>query len=137
MDDDLKDLLMKLLDGNIGIETKLNSLYTKVSNLETKFKEGPFRIENQVNIENMLEEVKAEYKEQNEQELKKSLLEELDTNTLIASLLKTTINEVVDVKKDIKELKEKLDIVEKVTMQNTYDIVYLKWKIIEWGKDSL
>ena len=47
-------------------------------------------------------------------------------NTLLSSSLKSVPNDVMEIKQDIKELKERLDKVEKVTIQNTYDVAYLK-----------
>lgn len=71
-------------------------------------------------------EVQTLHKEQNERRFEKVLQEQGNTNTLLASSLKTVSDDVAEVKQDIKELKGKFDKVEKVTMQNTYDVAYLK-----------
>jgi len=64
-------------------------------------------------------EVQKSHMDQNEKahtEVVKPLTEKIDVIELA----------VKDISKDAKELKEKFDKVEKVTIQNTYDVAYLK-----------
>lgn len=74
----------------------------------------------------VITEIQTAHKEQNDCRFEKVLEEQGNTNTLIASSIKNVSDDVVEVKNDVKELKEKFDKVEKVTMQNTYDVAYLK-----------
>lgn len=126
LDDELKNILAKLLEGQNRLETEVNGFGTKVNGLETEVKKNSFKLENIEKKIDIIAEVQTAHKEQNQRGFEKVLQEQGNTNTLVASSLKTVSDDVVEVKKDIKELKEKFDKVEKVTIQNTYDVAYLK-----------
>lgn len=147
MDNQLKDMLMKLLEGQnrletkvtgletkitgletkvSGLDTKITGLDTKVTGLETEVKNGSVKLENIEKKIDIIAEVQTAHKEQNQQGFGKLLQVQGNKNTLVETSLKTVSDDVVEVKKGIKELKEKFDKVEKVTMQNTYDVAYLK-----------
>ena len=140
MDNELKDILTKLLEGQNRLETTVNGLETTVSRLDTKVsglettvsglekevKNNTIKLEDIEKKINIIAEVQTAHKEQNDRNLKNILQEQGNTNTLITSSLKVVSDDFVEVKKDVKELKEKFEKVEKVTMQNTYDVAYLK-----------
>lgn len=112
-------MLMKLLEGQ-------NKLEIKVNGLESEVKKSSFKLEHIEKKIDLITEVQTAHKEQSERSFKNVLQEQGNTNTLITSSLKTVSDDVTEVSKDIKDLKEKFDKVEKVTIQNTYDVAYLK-----------
>jgi septal ring factor EnvC (AmiA/AmiB activator) len=126
LDNELRDLLMKLLEGENRLETTVTRLEATVTGLESEVKKNSVKLEDIEKKINIIVEVHTSAKEQNERGLKRMLQEQDNTNTLITSSLKTVSDDVVEVKKDIKELNGKFDKVEKVTIQNTYDLAYLK-----------
>ena len=154
LDLELKDMLTKLLEGQERLETKVNGIDAKVSELDfkvsgldSKVTELDFKViglddrlggletevkKNSIKLEaiekklEIIAEVQTSHKEQNERSSEKILQEQENKNTLITNSLKTVSDDVSEVKKDIKDLKDKFDKVEKVTIQNTYDVAYLK-----------
>lgn len=105
LDKEVKDILVKLLEGQdrLAGEVKKNSV--KLESIEKKI--------------DIIAEVQKSHMEQNEKahnEIIKPLSEKVSVIELA----------VKDTSKDMKELKEKFDKVEKVTIQNTYDVAYLK-----------
>ena len=112
LDNELRDMLTRLLEGQTRLETEIRNNSIKIEDVEKKI--------------NIIAEVQTAHKEQNERNLNNILQEQNNTNSLLTSSLKLVSDNVVEVKQDIQELKEKFDKVEKVTMQNTYDVAYLK-----------
>jgi DNA-binding ferritin-like protein len=103
-------MFMKLLEGQNRLEAEVKKSSIKLENIEEKI--------------DIIAEVQTAHKEQSERCFEK-VQEQGNTNTLVTSSLKSAPDDVTEVKKDIKELKEKFDKVEKVTIQNTYDVAYL------------
>lgn len=147
MDQELKDILSKLLEGQNRLETEVGSLKEGQNRLETEvgslkqevgsLKEGQNRMEtkilnNTIKLEdiekkiNIIAEVQTAHKEQNERHSNIIIQDQDDMNTLLSISLKSVSDDVVEVKKDTKELKERVDKVERVTIQNNYDIACLK-----------
>jgi septal ring factor EnvC (AmiA/AmiB activator) len=126
LDIELKDILMKLLDGQNKLDTKVSGLDTRLSGLEMEVRKNSVQLEAMQKNIAIIAEVQTSPKEQNERSYEKMLQEQENKITLITSSLKSVSDDVIEVKKDIKDLKEKFDKVEKVTMQNTYDLAYLK-----------
>ncbi|WP_373845072.1 hypothetical protein [Clostridium sp.] len=105
LDEEVKSILTKLLEGQekLTIEVRKNSI--KLESIEKKI--------------DIIAEVQTAHKEQNVrgfQDISNSIK---DKDSLISSVVK-------DTSKDVKDLKDKFDKVEKVTIQNTYDVAYLK-----------
>lgn len=119
MDNELRDMLVKLLEGQ-------NRLATTVSGLETEVRKNSMKLEAIEKKIDIIAEVQTAHREQHERSFNQVLQEQSNTNSLVTSSLKTVSDDVIEVKKDIKELREKFDKVEKVTIQNTYDVAYLK-----------
>jgi predicted nucleic acid-binding Zn-ribbon protein len=119
VDSDLKNMITKILEGQERLETKVSEMESEVKKLSFKIE----KIESQIDI---IAEVQAAHKEQSSRHFEKALLGQDNTNTLVISSLKTLSDEVTEIKKDIKDLREKFDQVEKITTQNTYDVAYLK-----------
>lgn len=133
MGDELRDILTKLLEGQNRLETEVSNIKTEVSNIKTEVsniktdvRNNSVRLEDIDKKINIIAEVQTAHKEQNGRGFEKVHQDQINTNTLLTSSLKSVSNDVMEVKQDIKELKEKFDKVEKVTMQNTYDVAYLK-----------
>lgn len=133
MGDELRDILTKLLEGQNRLETEVSNIKTEVSNIKTEVsniktdvRNNSVRLEDIDKKINIIAEVQTAHKEQNRRGFEKVHQDQINTNTLLTSSLKSVSNDVMEVKQDIKELKEKFDKVEKVTMQNTYDVAYLK-----------
>lgn len=102
---------------NLENELKYNS--TKLDNLEKEVKSNSIKLESIETKLNTMAEIQKSHMEQNDKhhtEIVKPIGEKVD---IIELAVKST-------SKDIQDLKEKFDKVEKVTMQNTYDVAYLK-----------
>nr|WP_245331509.1 hypothetical protein [Clostridium algifaecis] len=105
MDKEVKDILVKLLEGQDRLASEVKKNSVKLESIEKKI--------------DIIAEVQKSHMEQNEKahnEIIKPLSEKVSVIELA----------VKDTSKDMKELKEKFDKVEKVTIQNTYDVAYLK-----------
>ncbi|WP_313757524.1 hypothetical protein [Tissierella sp.] len=109
-----------------NMEKELSNTSNRVENMERELNNNSIKLEDVEKKIKVIAEIQVAHKEQNERYLKDILQEQHNINTLFTSSLKFVSNEVVEVKHSIKELKEKFDKVEKVTMQNTYDVAYLK-----------
>ncbi|APM41303.1 hypothetical protein BS101_16335 [Clostridium kluyveri] len=101
----MKSILTKLLEGQEKLTSEVQKNSIKLESIEKKI--------------DIIAEVQTAHKEQNEKahnEIIKPLGEKISVIELA----------VKDTSKDVKELKDKFDKVEKVTIQNTYDVAYLK-----------
>jgi tetrahydromethanopterin S-methyltransferase subunit G len=99
----------------------------RLDKVENEIKKTNIVIENE--IKPKIEALFDGYKQNNEQtdiKFNEILITQDNTNTLISSSVKIVSDDVKEIKQEMKELKEKFDKVEKVTMQNTYDVAYLK-----------
>lgn len=112
MDQDLKDILSKLLEGQSRLEKEVRNNTIKLESVESKL--------------NIVAEVQTAHREQDERRTNETLVEQRNVNSLLMSSLKHVSADVVEIKEDVKELKDNFHKVEKVTMQNTYDVAYLK-----------
>ncbi|UZQ49551.1 hypothetical protein [Clostridium kluyveri] len=105
LDEEMKSILTKLLEGQEKLTSEVQKNSIKLESIEKKI--------------DIIAEVQTAHKEQNEKahnEIIKPLGEKISVIELA----------VKDTSKDVKELKDKFDKVEKVTIQNTYDVAYLK-----------
>lgn len=105
MDEEVKSILTKLLEGQekLTIEVRKNSI--KLESIEKKI--------------DIIAEVQTAHKDQNER-AHSQVIKPLEEKISVIELA------VKDTSKDVKEIKDKFDKVEKVTIQNTYDVAYLK-----------
>lgn len=126
MDNELQEMLVKILEGQNRLETKVSGIENKVTGLEVEVKKNSIKLEIIEKKIDIIAELQTAHKEQNKRGFEKALEEQGNTNTLVISSLKVVSDDVTEIKADIKELKEKFDKVEKVTIQNTYDVAYLK-----------
>jgi len=99
---------------NSLLDEKLRLVNARLDKMDGKIDKNTMMLEELKTKVETIAEVQKTYIEQNE--MIKPLNEKTDAIELAAK----------DNSKGIKDLNEKLDKVEKVTMQNTYDIAYLK-----------
>ncbi len=125
LDSDLKNMLTKLLEGQDRLEMKVSGIEARISELEAVVKKTSLKLEEIDNKIDIIVEVQAAHKEQDNRSFEKALLGQDNTNTLVIRSLQALSDDVIEIKKDIEQIKEKFDQVEKVTMQNTYDVAYL------------
>lgn len=111
----------KDVNGRIdGLEKRIEGLEDKVSGLEKEVKKINFVLENDVKPKiNVLFEGYNSNREETERKLEEVIKEQKETKEILTLSIKSMAE-------DIKELNEKMDKVEKVTMKNTYDVEYLK-----------
>ena len=119
LDNEVKEILVKLLEGQTRLEDKVNGIESKVSGLESEVRKNSIKLEAIERKIDVIAEVQTAHKEQNEKE-HNEVIEPLRTKVDVIELAVKAIS------KDMKELKDKFDRVEKVTIQNTYDVAYLK-----------
>ncbi len=96
-----------------------NEILELLKKMDSKIDKNTLLLEDLTTKVKTIAEVQKSHMEQNEKahnEISKPLAEKIDVVELA----------VKDTSKDMKELKEKFDKVEKVTIQNTYDVAYLK-----------
>lgn len=105
MDTELKNILMQLLEGQTRLESEVKKNSIKLETIEKKI--------------DTIAEVQKNHMEQTE----KAQNEILNTVTEKIGIVELAVK---DTSKDMKELKERFDKVENVTMKNTYDVAYLK-----------
>jgi chromosome segregation ATPase len=112
VDKELKDALTKLLEGQ-------NKLAGEVGNLKGEVQKNSIKLESVEKKIDTIAEVQKNHMDQNEK-AHKEIIKPLDEKVDVIGLA------VKNTSKDMKELKDKFDKVEKVTIQNTYDVAYLK-----------
>ena len=127
MDKGIIEVLSNLLDEKLKpvndrldkMDGRLDKMDGRLDKMDGKIDKNTMVLEELKTKVETVAEVQKSYIEQNERqhnEMIKSLNEKTDVIELA----------VKDNSKGIKELNEKFDKVEKVTMQNTYDVAYLK-----------
>lgn len=103
------------------------SLNNRMDELENEVNKTKLIIENDIKSKVVvLFEGHNSNKEQVERKFEEVIKEQQETREILSLSVKNLANDMQEVKQDIDELKEKFDKVEKVTMQNTYDVAYLK-----------
>ncbi|MFL0198288.1 hypothetical protein ACJDU8_22385 [Clostridium sp. WILCCON 0269] len=113
------DLLEKIYSEVQSHSKRLDGLDQKFDSLESEVKKNSITLEGVQSDIKTMAEVQKSHMQQNEKahrDIVKPLSEKVDVIELA----------VKDISKDTKELKEKFEKVEKVTIQNTYDVAYLK-----------
>lgn len=140
MDSEILQLLKSMNNKIEQIDNKIDKMDSRIDKIDNKIEQMDNRIDtidNKINKNTILleqlnkkveivAEVQTAHKEQNEQMFETIQNEHENKTTLITSSLKSVSDDVIEVKSNVKELKEKFDKVEKVTIQNTYDVAYLK-----------
>ncbi|SKA96729.1 hypothetical protein SAMN05443428_12225 [Caloramator quimbayensis] len=92
----------------------------RIDGLEKEVKKINFTMENDIKPKiSVLFEGYSSNKEETERKLEEIIKEQRETKEILTLSIKS-------LSEDIKNLNEKMDKVEKVTMKNTYDVEYLK-----------
>lgn len=112
MDNEIKDILIKLLEGQTRLETEINGVKNDIKKNSIKLE----AIEKKIDI---ITEVQTSHKEQNEKSFKNtdSVIEEK------ASLMEISVKSV---SKDVKEIKESIEVLKDMTGRHEVDINILK-----------
>ncbi|KOA21345.1 hypothetical protein CLHOM_02300 [Clostridium homopropionicum DSM 5847] len=112
MDNEIKDMLIKLLEGQTMLETQISGVKNDIRNNSIKLE----AIEKKIDI---IAEVQTSHKEQNEKSFK-------NTDSVIED--KTSLIEisVKNISKDVKEVKESIEVLKDMTGRHEVDINILK-----------
>ena len=112
MDNEIKDMLVKILEGQSRLESKVTGLETEARKHSVKFE----TIEENIKI---IAELQSGHKEQNEISIK-------NTNSLIEEKTDLLSTAVKSVSKDVKDVKESIEVLKDMTGRHEVDINILK-----------
>jgi hypothetical protein len=102
-----------------SIDGRLDSVDSRLDKLENEVKNNTIKLEVVDKKLETLSEIQKSYMEQNERQHAEIIIPMKESINVIELAAKNT-------SRDMLEMKEKFDKVEKVTIQNTYDVAYLK-----------
>lgn len=105
LDNEIKDMLVKLLEGQLRLETESRKHSIKFETIEENIK--------------IITEIQSSHKEQNETATKNTDLLIEEKNDLLETALKS-------VSKDVKEIKESVEVLKDMTGRHEVDINILK-----------
>lgn len=114
--EDLRQGQKSMREEMSDMKSDICSLKTETKTLNEKVDKNTLILEQLNKKLEIIAEVQTAHKEQDNRGFEKIAQEHGNTNTLITNSLKSVSDDVVVVKNDIKELKDKFDKVEKVTM---------------------
>ncbi|CCJ33047.1 hypothetical protein [Caloramator australicus] len=118
------DLMQKIYE---EMQQGFKSLNNRMDELENEVNKTKLIIENDIKSKvAVLFEGNSSYKEQVEGKFEEIIKEQQGTREILSLSVKSLADDIQGIKHDIDELKHKFDKVEKVTIQNTYDLAYLK-----------
>lgn len=122
MDTEILELL-KLMQSDInGMKNDIKTINSKIEVMDSKIDKNTLMLENLTKKVEVVAEVQKSHMEQNEKLHK-------ETNKLLSDKIDIIELAVKDTSKDVKEIKDinqKVNNLEKVVIQNTYDIACLK-----------
>lgn len=112
MDNEIKDMLMKLIEGQTRLESEISGVKNDIKKNSIKLED----IEKRIDI---IAEVQTSHKEQNEKSFK-------NTDSVIEE--KTSLMEisVKNISKDVVEIKESIEVLKDMTGRHEVDINILK-----------
>ena len=119
MDDEIKAMFVKILEGQNNADIKFAKLQEGQNRVETELKKNSIKLESIESKIDVIAEVQTAHKEQNVRAFKNSdsLTEEK------VDLLGTSIKSI---SKDVKEVKESIDVMKDVLGRHQIDIEILK-----------
>lgn len=127
MEREVLDILSNLLDEKLKpVHERLDKMDSRLDNMDSRLDKMDGKIDkNAVMLEKLDTNVKiiAEAQKAHIEQDKKEHVEIIKPLSEKVDVIELAVK---DISKEVKELKEKFDKVEKVTMQNTYDVAYLK-----------
>lgn len=112
MDNEIKDILIKLLEGQTRLEGKINGI-------ESEAKKNSIKIESIEKKLDIIAEVQTSHKEQNERQYAE-IIKPLGNKVDVIELA------VKDISKDTKEVKESIEVLKEMTGKHEVDINILK-----------
>jgi hypothetical protein len=112
LDNEVKDMLVKLLEGQSRLEVKVNGL-------ETEVKKNSIELENIGKNINIIVELQTSQKEQSEVSFE-------NTDALIEEKTDFLGTALKSVSKDVKEVKESVDVMKDIIGRHQIDIEILK-----------
>jgi chlorite dismutase len=112
MDNEFKEMLMKILEGQEELKVRFNGL-------ENETKKNTMILEEVQTDIKTIAEVQKNHINQNEKQHEEILKIVNEKNDIVCLATK-------ELAKDLSEIKSKFDKVERVTKENTYDLAYLK-----------
>jgi predicted nucleic acid-binding Zn-ribbon protein len=119
LNNEIKDILVKLLEGQTRLEGKVDGLGTEVKGLETEVKKNSIKLETIEKNINIIAELQTAHKEQYETLFK-------NTDALIEEKTDLIETAVKNVSKDVKEAKESIEVLKDMTGRHEVDINILK-----------
>ncbi|MBK5201419.1 MAG: hypothetical protein JJE21_07780 [Spirochaetaceae bacterium] len=121
MDNEMKDMLVKLLEGQTRLEYEITGIKTEVTGLKTEVKKNSIELESIGKNINIIVEVQTAHKEQHDFSFK-------NTDALIDKKTDLIETAVKSVSKDVKEVMESVDVMKDVIGRHQIDIEILKRK---------
>ena len=119
MDDKMFELLEKIYAEVQGHTEQFKNVENRLDSLEKEVKKNSMKLESVETKIETLSEIQKSYMDQNDKQHTEIVLPMKESINIIELAVKNT-------SKDIQDLSGKFDKVEKVTIQNTYDVAYLK-----------
>lgn len=126
MDEEIKNILTKLLEGQDRLTSEIGSLKGEVGNLKSEVQKNSIKLESIEKKIDIIAEVQTAHKEQNEKahnEIIKPLGEKI---SIIELAVKDTSKDVKELKQGQDEIKEDIKKVKIATGNNCIEIEYLK-----------
>ncbi len=110
-----------------GIENRMDGIENRMDGLDGELKKVKIMIEHEIMPKVLiLVEGHKSIHEQIEEKNEEVLADQQEMRDIFSLSINRLANEVSELKLSVDEIKEKMEKVEKVTMQNTYDVAYLK-----------
>jgi len=119
MDDEIKDILVKLLEGQNRVQNEITGIKTEIIGIKTEIKKNSIELETIGENINILVEVQTSHKEQHDFSFK-------NTDALIdekTDLIETAVKSIL---KDVNEVREGVDVMKDVIGRHQIDIEILK-----------
>lgn len=119
MDNEILNLLKSMQSDIKAMQSDIKSIHSDMKTMDNKIDKSTVMLEELNSKTEIVVEVLKNHIAENEKQHKEIIIPIKEKINVIELATKST-------SKDMHELNEKFDKVEKVTMQNTYDVAYLK-----------
>ncbi|HEY5535241.1 MAG TPA: hypothetical protein VIL99_09945 [Ignavibacteria bacterium] len=119
MDDEIKDMLVKLLEGQNRVQNDITGIKTEIIEMKTEIKKNSIELETIGKNINIIVEVQTAHKEQHDFSFK-------NTDALIDEKTDLIETAVKSISKDVNEVKEGVDVMKDVIGRHQIDIEILK-----------
>ena len=119
MDDEIKNMLVKLLEGQSSVQNEITGIKTEIIGMKTEIKKNSIELETIGKNINVIVEVQTAHKEQHDFSFK-------NTDALIDEKTDLIETAVKSISKDVNEAKESVDVMKDVIGRHQIDIDILK-----------